>query len=64
MSLYIAADGSWGDATGLIVIDDSTWTDDDYALMAIWNERTIDAYAHYCETNNQYPTPTEWEKQQ
>jgi hypothetical protein len=64
MSIYMAQDGSWGVAEGLIVIDDCTWTDADYELMSIWNERTRNEYAIYCDNNTPYLTPTEWEKQQ
>ena len=64
MTLYIATDGSWGDAEGLVIIDDSSWNDDDYALMSIWNERVINEYALHCQNNQPYLTPTEWEKQQ
>jgi len=64
MSLYIAPDGSWGDAEGLVIIDDSSWNDGDYALMSIWNERTTNEYAIYCDNNHPYLSPTEWEKQQ
>ena len=29
MPIYMDTNGSWGDAEGLIIVDDSTWTDDD-----------------------------------
>lgn len=30
---YFAADGSWGDASGLTIIDTTAWTDEDYEKL-------------------------------
>ena len=65
MTIYIAGDGNWGDAYDMALIDDSKWSDADYALMETWNERTLLAYAEAASENPKTnPTPTEWEKQQ
>jgi hypothetical protein len=63
MTIYIAQDGSYGDEYDLVLIDDASWKDEDYALMAEWNERTRNEYAIYCQRDTPYLTPTEWEKQ-
>jgi hypothetical protein len=47
MPIYMDTNGSWGDAEGLIIVDDSTWTDDDYTEMGVWNERTLNEFAQY-----------------
>ena len=57
MSIYIDINGTWGPADELIVIDDSTWDDQEYDLMSTWNQRTL---IQYSEGHN-YMTPTEWE---
>lgn len=31
---YFATDGSYGDAEGLVVVDTSDWTDDEWDLIA------------------------------
>ncbi len=31
--LYVTADGSWGNADGMSIIDDSEWDDSDYVLL-------------------------------
>ena len=65
MTIYIAADGNWGDAYDMALIDDSKWSDADYVLIQEWNERTLLAYAEAVSENPKTnPTPTEWEKQQ
>ncbi len=49
----------------MALIDDSKWSDADYALMETWNERTLLAYSEEASQNPKTnPTPTEWEKQQ
>ena len=63
MTIYIAGDGSWGDAYDIALIDDSKWSDADYALMETWNERTLLAYAEAVSANPAL-RPTEWDKQQ
>ena len=63
MTIYIAADGNWGDAYDMALIDASKWSYADYALMETWNERTLLAYAEAVSANPKTnPTPTEWEK--
>lgn len=65
MTIYIATDGSWGDAYGLITINDATWTDDDYTEMSAWNERTLNEFAenHAGRTPLKYITATEGDNQ-
>lgn len=31
--LYVAIDGNWGDAQGLLIIDDSKWEQSDYTMI-------------------------------
>jgi hypothetical protein len=31
--LYVAADGNWGDASGMSIIDDTDWTEAEYTLL-------------------------------
>lgn len=31
--LYVAIDGSWGDAQGMTIIDDRDWTNHEYSLL-------------------------------
>jgi hypothetical protein len=31
--LYVAIDGSWGDAQGMTIIDDTDWTQAEYTLL-------------------------------
>lgn len=31
--LYVAADGNWGDASGMTVINDENWTEFDFAML-------------------------------
>ena len=31
--LYVAADGSWGDAAAMSIIDDRDWTSKDYSIL-------------------------------
>jgi hypothetical protein len=64
MAIYLAADGSWGDAEGLIIVDDSVWTDDDYTEMHVWNERTLNEFAenHAGRTPLEYIAATEGDK--
>jgi hypothetical protein len=65
MTIYLAADGSWGDAYSLIIIDDATWTDDDYTEMSSWNERTLKEFAanHDGRTPLEYIAATERDNQ-
>jgi hypothetical protein len=56
MALYIAADGSWGDATDLLIVDDSGWCPQDYEDMGTWTERGLMAYAE-AVSNNPKLTP-------
>ena len=44
---FYAADGSWGDATDLIIIDTSSWTDEDETAFAGLND---DQRAEYANT--------------
>ena len=41
--IYVAEDGSWGDAYGMVVIDTSRWSKRDYDEFNDWSEdqRTI-----------------------
>jgi len=38
MPLYVAADGSWGDAEGIAIIDDSDWTEFEYDLLGTFHD--------------------------
>lgn len=31
--LFVSADGTWGDASGMTIIDDRDWTTNDYELL-------------------------------
>lgn len=31
--LYVAIDGNWGDASGMAIIDDTEWQDNDYTML-------------------------------
>ena len=31
--LYVAADGNWGDAASMSIIDDRNWVEEDYKLL-------------------------------
>jgi hypothetical protein len=65
MPIYLSTDGSWGDAEGLIVVDDSTWTDADYIEMRVWNWRTLNEFAenHAGRTPLEYIAATEGDNQ-
>ena len=42
--LYVAADGNWGDAAGMAIIDDRDWTDAEYQLIdeeRDWNKADL-----------------------
>ena len=56
---YYAADGSWGDATDLIIIDTSSWTDEDETAFAGLND---DQRAEYANTYGDFPhrRPTDY----
>jgi hypothetical protein len=45
---YFAADGNYGDATGMVVIDTTGWTDEDFAELdgASDSDRSREALAH------------------
>lgn len=36
--LYVAADGSYGDAAGMSIIDDRDWTDEEFEMLAQWGD--------------------------
>lgn len=38
MPLYVAADGSWGDAEGIAIIDDRDWTEFEYDLLGTFHD--------------------------
>lgn len=40
MNLFIARDGSYGDAIDLLIVDSRHWSNTDYDLLSEWNERT------------------------
>lgn len=63
MTIYIAADGSFGDADNLVLISDHRWRSADYDAINTWNERSLLAYAEAVSANPAL-RPTEWEKQQ
>jgi hypothetical protein len=60
MNLFIARDGSYGDAIDLLIVDSRHWCDTDYDLLSEWNERTRLDYTDELRANPQI-TPTEWE---
>lgn len=31
--LYVAVDGNWGDASGIVIIDDTNWEQSDYRMI-------------------------------
>ena len=33
MPIYVAADGNWGDAEGIALIDDQDWTEAEYTML-------------------------------
>lgn len=63
MALYISADGNWGDATDLLIVDDTEWTDEDLELMQLWTQSWVDRFAS-AVSNNPKLTPTQWETKQ
>lgn len=63
MTIYIAADGSFGDADDLVLISDHRWRSADYDAINTWNERSLLAYAEAVSANPAL-RPTEWDKQQ
>jgi hypothetical protein len=60
MNLFIARDGSYGDAIDLLIVDSRHWCNTDYDLLSEWNERTRLDYTDELRANPQI-TPTEWE---
>jgi hypothetical protein len=60
MNLFIARDGSYGDAIDLLIVDSHHWSNTDYDLLSEWNERTRLDYTDDLRANPQI-TPTEWE---
>jgi hypothetical protein len=40
MATYFASDGSYGDATGLVVVDTSKWTEEQWQMI----EETSDGF--------------------
>jgi hypothetical protein len=45
MLTYFAADGNYGDATGLVIVDTSTWDEDTWEAVEAANEWTRPAKA-------------------
>jgi hypothetical protein len=60
MALYLATDGSYGDATNLVIIDVDHWTDDDYAVIDDLADSSRLDFAE-AVTANPRLRPTEWE---
>ena len=46
MSIYLATDGSWGDATDLVIIDRSSWTEEDDKVFEELTDNERGAYAN------------------
>ena len=45
MPIYIGWDGNWGDASDLLIVDDTGWTDEDYEAMSSWTQSMVDRFA-------------------
>lgn len=51
-NIFYAADGSWGDATDLIIFDTSRWTKEDESVFA---ELTDSERARYANIYGEFP---------
>lgn len=56
MSLFIAQDGSWGDATDLVIVDDTDWTANDYEIMGWFTDSERARFA----TEPHGMSPSQW----
>lgn len=63
MPLYIAADGSWGDAIDLVLVNDYEWVVEEWEEMNTWTDLMVIRFADAVSKNPKL-TPTQWKKQQ
>lgn len=60
MALYLATDGSYGDASGLVILEVGHWNDEDYALLDCLTDSSRLYFAQAASANPRL-RPTEWE---
>lgn len=57
MSLFLTGDGTWGDATDLVIIDNGQWSEEDMTVFEEMTDLARQGFADlYREFSNLRPT--------